>query len=159
MLVQLCPLVLCFSFQDDTGGLCFKITSGLQLYSDGMVVHVMTLYMPLYILCILFHWKTIKKKSEENNIYTMTFHKCSCQQMSLIYYFNCNYFCYVQVKGAPQRKSCVHRTGCEVWNIQGCLPFYLFLGFILNRFWYDVLLVLKRKLFLSVMCIMTPLSL
>lgn len=62
----------------------------------------------------------------------MTFPEYSCQQISLIHYFKCNYFCYVHVKEAPQRKSCVHRTGCKVWNIQGCLALDLFLGFILS---------------------------
>lgn len=52
VLVPLCPLVLCFSSQDDTDGLCFKITSDLQFYSDGMVVRVMTLCMLLYMLCM-----------------------------------------------------------------------------------------------------------
>lgn len=105
--------------------------------------------------------------------------------LSLMHYFKSKYFCYVQVVTAWLGKSHVHGTSYKVWYIQGCLFFMgfvclfswfvllfvcLFSGWLLVGFFFSFcalysadfgyyVLVLKRKLLLSVMCIMTLLSL
>lgn len=126
------------------------------VHSGVTVVHAL---LGIFFVILSAYNVLLKSKAKQRKR-NRSYPECPFWQLSLHYYKN-RYFYYVQVMAVSLGKSHEHSIATKfgissavwiVWSFSSC-------GLYSAYFDYDVLQVLKRKLLLRAMCIMTPLLL